>query len=185
MKRFSLLLLSAFLTACSYNAFRPEPETAAIEKPVSAKRSLTPAGYMTDQENELKRIVDKTPFRIVRENNILALILSGKDVFSSPDQALSSDVEQTLKTVAGILARYEKTRISIIGYADSGKPAVDRDVSEKRAQTVGDVLKASAKISDVRFWIEGSSQSTPSSLSEDERLKNNHVDIILTPTFIR
>ena len=183
MKRFFLLLLSAFLTACSYEALRPEPATAVLEKSVSREK-MTTAGYMTDQENELKQITEKAPFKIVRENNILALILSGKNAFSAQNQMLSSDIEKTLKAIAVILARYDKTHISIIGYANSGNPSADREVSEKRAQTVGDVLKASAAISNVRFWIEGSNPDT-SLLSEDERQRNNHVDIILTPTFIR
>ena len=182
MKRFSLLLLSAILTACVHEPLQQAPETAAVEKTVS-KRKMTTADYMTDQENELKQIVAKKTFRIIRENNILAIILSGKDVFSLQDQQLSADVEQTLKKIAGILARYDKTHISIIGYADSGNPSADRENSEKRAQAVADTFQAAAKIADVRFWIEGSSQDAAS--SEEERLKNNHVDIILTPTFIR
>ena len=184
MNRFFPLLLSALLTACSYGTLRPEPATAVLEKNIS-KGKMTTAVYMTNQESELKRITEKTPFKLVRENNILALILSGKKIFSPQNQKLSSDIEQTLMAIAGILERYDKTHISIIGYADSGNPAADREVSEKRAQAVANALKTYAQIADVRFWIEGSNPDVSTPVSEDERQKNNHVDIILTPTFIQ
>ena len=187
MKGLSLFLLSAVLTACSFGFPRPDARDVPSEKKAVASvpkgRPLTPDDYMSAQEDEIKQIIGEKSFRIIRENNILAVILSGKDVFSPQNQEISSDAAQTLKTMAGILARYDKTHISIIGYADSGNPSVDQENSEKRAQAVADTFKAAAPIADVRFWIEGSSQDA--ALSEEERMKNNHVDIILTPTFIR
>ncbi len=181
MKRFAMLILSAVLSACVSGVSKNDNTAGQI---VSEKHpTTTTASYMTEQENELKQALAGTSFQVIRSNNILAVILPGKSLFEK-EALLTSFSNNALQKIAPIFSRYHKTRISIIGYTDSGNPALDRQLSEKQAQAVATVLKKAAKIADVRFWIEGSSAQTTAS-TEEERLKNNHVDIILTPTFIQ
>ena len=171
MKRSSFLLLSVLLTACSGHFFQQEKlSEPSVTEEQSVAKPLTTASYMTNQENEFKKAVGDAPFKIIRENNILALILFGKDIFSSPDQRPVPAVENALKKIANILSRYDKTHISIIGYADNGDPSADGPISEKRAEAVANVLKQSAEIADVRFWIEGSTPySDDPPVSDDPR----------------
>lgn len=180
MKRFAILVLSTVLSACVSGI--PQNNNTSTNQTVSARPPVTTASYMTDQENELKQALAGTSFRVVRSNNILAVILSGDAVFET-DTLLTSSANEALQKIAPIFSRYHKTRISIIGYTDSGNPASDRRLSEKQAEAVATVLKKAAKIANVRFWIEGSSPAPVS--TDEERRKNNHVDIILTPTFIQ
>lgn len=201
MKRSGFLLLFTLLAACSGDPLlqkrEPVPEnereqeapptpSAEEKKPLSLTAPVTTADYMKNQEYELQQAIAETPFEVVRENNTLAVVLTGTDAFPTSEQLLSPTAENVLKKVANVLTRYDKTHISIIGYADSGEPSSDRIASEKRAEAVAGVLKKSAKIADVRFWIEGSTPSAGEEpLSDDDRQKNNHVDIILVPTFIQ
>ena len=177
MKRSVALLLPLLLSACSF-AVPAKNERAAI---VPENRPVTTASYMGDQEKELKLALTGTPFKVVRFNNILVVTLSGEDLFKDGQSELTPSADEALKKIAPVFSRYKKTRISIIGHADSGQPSLDGKISEKRAQSVAGALKKSAKIADIRFWIESGNSNLPSSDHE----QNNFVDIILTPTFIQ
>lgn len=186
MKRSVMLILTAALAACVSD----DPQKGASFIPSgkeTAKPAVLPnistADYMTEQENELKNILTGTSFQLVRSNNILAIVLPAKAVFKPDEEQPTDTTKEVLQNIADVLSRYSKTRISIIGYADTGVPKTDRRTSEKRAKTVAGILKKNAKISSVRFWVEGS--MPPVSSENKERPENNHIDIILTPTFIR
>ena len=191
MKRFALLLLPFLLAGCvnpngngqSGSMSENKPSSAEIKKS-TVPPNMTTANYMTEQENELKQALAETPFRVVRSNNILAIILPAETFEANGGNLSSPAQEEPLGKIADVLSRFHKTRISIIGYADGSVPQTDSRLPEERAQKVADVLKKHAKISPVRFWIEGS--VLPASANETEdRPQNDHVDIILTPTFIR
>ncbi|MBR1778338.1 MAG: OmpA family protein [Alphaproteobacteria bacterium] len=191
MKNSFMLLLLALLTACA--SASPQNQTVSSPAPtdetnISPSENLpsTPASYMTNQENELQQALTGTSFRVIRHNNILAIILSGEGVFAPNEDQLTVATKEILKKTATILSRYKKTRISVIGYADSGQPAKDHQTSEKRAEAVAAQLKQAAPIAPVRFWVEGSNTETADALKvQADLIKNNHVDIILIPTFIQ
>ena len=166
MKNLRVLLLPLLLTACS--AALPERSDFSSLK-VSTDGQTTTA-YMDAQENELKRIASEAPFKLTRQNNILTVSLCGKSAFSS-GSILFPSTEETLEKIAGILFKYDKTHISVIGYAD--EKSFGGRLSEQQAKAVADVLKK-ARISDARFWIEGRDTDG-----------ENHTDIVLTPTFIK
>lgn len=195
MKNFSILIATAFLAACV--SARPQDQVSSPSEPPKEETAFTPyeqlpstpVDYMTQQENELKHVLSGTSFRVARENNILAIILSGPETFSAGDDPLTPATKEALEKIASVLSRYDKTRIGIIGYADSGRFDEDRLLSEKRAQAVAAQLKRAAPIDAVRFWVEGSNPETESAPQPQESLsEKNHADIILIPTiptFIR
>lgn len=184
MNRLALFILPVVLSACSATVpekkeTRPEPEIATYTPKKSVQ--MTTAGYMTDQENELKQILKETPFSLVRHNNILVISFSGESIFAPNSYHPTKAATQTLEKIALVLSVYDKTRISIIGHTDSmGKPATNQLMSEKRADAVANILKKSAKIAAVRLWVEG--QGNQKSEGSNQ---NNRVDIILTPTFVK
>lgn len=186
MKRFALLIALMILAACAVPKQEEPFFLSSGEKQLVATDQTTTDSYMTNQEEEIKRIALGTPFQITRENNILIITLSGADFFSESDYSPSPAVLETLKKIAAVLERYDKTHISIVGYAKSNKPAKDQRIPEKRAEAVAACLKQSAKIAPVRLWTEGHNSDAANNPQTDKNLlKNNYVDIILTPTFIR
>ena len=184
MTRFALLILTAFLSACSTTV--PEKnEPLPIKKTViqTPKKNVkqTTAEYMTDQEDELTLILKETPFSLVRHNNILIISFAGEAIFAANSYHPTITAMQTLEKIALVLSVYDKTRISIIGHTNSmGKTATNQLMSEKRADAVANILKKSAKIAAVRLWVEG--QGNQKSEGSNQ---NNRVDIILTPTFVK
>ena len=185
MKRFVLLFLLVVLSGCASSNAEKKETMSATETTVQAappKIKKTTAAYMTDQEKELKQILRKTPFSLSRQNNILTMTFSGSAIFAENSYHPTEKAIETLKKTAAILSAYKKTRISVIGYTDGmGKPATNQLMSEKRAETVADVLKKAAKIAPVRFWTEGRGNDK----TAENQSRHNGVQIILTPTFVQ
>ena len=123
MKKTVLLILTAILSACA---------SGILEKTVPEKQIAqtilddSPLSYMSNQEKELLSVLNGTSFQLFRYNNILVVSLSGKDLFKEDNNEFSTVVEKTLQKIAPVLARYDKTRISIIAYVNSGNPFADR-----------------------------------------------------------
>lgn len=184
MKRFALLILPAVLSACTPAAVEKKemlPAAAPVVQAVKKNIKKTTAAYMTDQENELKQILNGTAFSMTRYNNILAITFSGDAIFEKNSYHPTIQATETLKKIAPILSVYAKTRISVIGHTDGmGKPSTNQLISEKRAQAVADILKKNAKIASVRLWVEGRGNE-----KDRNQPRNNGVDIILTPTFVQ
>ena len=187
MKRLILPVMFVLLSGCVSDVSKGSALNSSSEtKTVARNASATTASYMTDQENELQQAISNTSFQIVREGNILTIVLPEGNLFSSTNDKPDSVEQNALKKIAAILSRYDKTRINIIGYINSGQPLSDGKISEKRAMTVASILKNAAEIANVRFWVEGSNiEPIASFQTDDMRIKNNHIDIILTPTFIQ
>lgn len=185
MKRLALLILPAVLSACAPSVVEKK-ETLPTAEPVvqTVKRSVkkTTAAYMTDQENELKQILDDSSFFVTRHNNILILTFSGSAIFAENSYHPTRQAVEILEKIAPVLSAYTKTRISVIGHTDGmGKPSTNQLMSEKRADAVASVLKKAAKIASVRLWIEGHGNEK----TDGNQPRNNGVEIILTPTFVQ
>ena len=185
MKSLALLILPAVLSACAPAAVEKK-ETLPAARPVvqTVKKNIkkTTAAYMTDQENELKQILNGSAFSITRHNNILTMTFSGNAIFAENSYHPTVQATEILKKIAPVLSAYTKTRISIIGHTDGmGKPSTNQLMSEKRAQAVADVLKKAAKIASVRLWIEGRGNEK----TESSQPRGNGVEITLTPTFVQ
>lgn len=183
------LLTLAFLSALSACAAAAPEQTTKTERPAAAVRQNKQApvsgaaAYMTRQEEELKAALDGTPFTLKRYKNILIVIMAGKDIFASNSYHPEAPAVEALKKIAPVLARYDKTRISIIGYTDNaGKPSTNQLLSEKRADAVASVIEESAKIADIRFWIEGRGAYANSGHKiSGGKDQNDRVEISLTP----
>ena len=178
MKRSVFLILTAILSACASDI---QSKNDVLAQPIV---DSSPISYMSNQEKELRDALRGTSFKLMRYNNILVVSLSGNDLFHKDSSQFSTTVENTLQKIAPVLAHYDKTRISIIGFVNSGTPSADRKAAEKQAQGISELLKRHAKIAPVRFWVEGFNPEVPMQTEEDY-IENNCVKIILTPTFIQ
>lgn len=185
MKRLALLFLPAVLSACAPSVVENKETLSKTEAGVrTGKKNIkkTPAAYMTDQENELKKILRGSPFSVSRHNNILAITFSGSAIFAENSYNPAPQAVEILQKIAPVLSAYPKTRISVIGRTNgAGKPSTNQLMSEKRADAVAAVLKRSAKINPVRLWVEGRGNEK----TDGRQPRDNGVDIILTPTFVR
>ena len=184
MKRFALLILPAVLSACAPSVVEKKetlPAAVPVVQTVKKHTKKTMAAYMTDQEKELKQILNGSAFFVTRYNNILTITFSGNAIFAENSYHPPPQAAEILKKIAPVLSAYTKTRISVIGHTDGmGKPSTNQLMSEKRAEAVASILKKSAKIAAVRLWVEGHGNE-----KDGNQPRNNGVDIILTPTFVQ
>lgn len=192
MKRFALLILATALSACAAapaEQSAAKPATVVSAAPAKAKKAApavskidasSPERYMTKQESDLKSALKNAPFQVSREKNTLIVSFAGPDAFAPSAYRPKQAVADAVRKIAPLLSAYHKTRVGVIGFADgAGKPATDREISQKRADNVAALLKQSAKIADARLWVEGRGADGRPDGAADK------VDIVLTPTFIK
>ncbi len=194
----SAIVLSALLmlTACSSPqplakaAPRPAvsaPKPAPVQKKISAKGNapVRPAAeYMAAQESDLVEVLAGSDIRLFRQRNSLTLVVPGNLAFNSNSYNLKEEARAELKKIAPVLRYYEKTRINIVGHTDNtGRPATNMMLSEKRADSVAAAL-AGSDIPRNRLWVDGKGASEPSASNKTAagRKKNNRIEIVLTPT---
>ena len=178
MKRSLILVLSAILSACATETANLSKERASLQTFYDAAKETT-RSYMTRQENDLKSLLRMSSAEMERQGNILIITFDDTDLFDGNAFSLFPEAQKTLKEIASILSRYDKTRIGITDYA-----AGNREKAEARAKTLAAFLNDAAPLKQVRFWTEGEAQPDACP-KEGDCLKNNHIRITLTPTFIQ
>lgn len=194
----SAIVLGALLmlTACSspQPAARTTARTVvAVPKPAPTQRKIPAktnapvrpvAEYMAAQENDLVEALAGSDIRLFRKRNSLTLVVPGNLAFSSNSYNLKEEARAELKKIAPVLRYYDRTRINVVGHTDNtGRPATNMMLSEKRADSVAAALTGS-DIPKIRFWVDGKGASEPaaSNNTAEGREKNNRIEIVLTPT---
>ncbi|MDY6841133.1 MAG: OmpA family protein [Pseudomonadota bacterium] len=97
--------------------------------------------YMDKQEAELRRKLEGTGVRVVRNGDQIALVMPGNITFDLNQSSIKPSFTGTLESVALVLKEYDKTIIQIEGHTDSsGSDSYNQLLSEKRASSVRDFL---------------------------------------------
>lgn len=97
--------------------------------------------YMDKQEAELRRKLDGTGIRVVREGENIRLVMPGNLTFGVGRHEVRSEFYETLESVALVLKEFGKTNIRIGGHTDSsGDDNYNQTLSERRAASVGQFL---------------------------------------------
>lgn len=163
----------------------PKPAPAQRKIPAKANAPVRPvAEYMAAQESDLVEALAGSDIRLFRRRNSLTLVIPGNLAFNSNSYNLKEKAGAELKKIAPVLRYYDKTRINVVGHTDNtGRPATNMMLSEKRAESVAAAL-AGSDIQKIRFWVDGKGASDPaaSNKTAEGREKNNRIEIVLTPT---
>lgn len=189
------LIIASVLTffSCASTTPTEQKSTPTETKKVSAKKEqkrpkhapvIAASDYMTKQESELRKLAEGSDAVITRHRNMLVITLAGDTVFVANSYNPEAEAAAVLEKISPVLAHYDKTRISIMGYTDNaGKRETNQLLSEKRAEAVAGILEKSGDIADIRFWIEGKgSNDSMSGPTSQDKTKKNRVEIVLTPT---
>ncbi len=117
------------------------------------------------------------------QNENLKITMNSEVSFDFNSSRLQPAFERSLEKVAGILNRYPRTRIKIIGHTDNvGSEVYNQQLSEKRARAVGFALEdrgvASSRISTVG---RGESQPRTTNSTEAGRQLNRRVEMLIIP----
>jgi outer membrane protein OmpA-like peptidoglycan-associated protein len=156
---------------------------AMIGAGIGALGGAAVGNYMDQQEAELRRRLEGTGVSVTRVGDNLILNMPGNVTFDVGRDEISAGFYETLDSVALVLKKYDKTAVEIAGHTDStGSDAFNRDLSQRRAQSVAGYL-ASQGIQRVRLNPIGFGESAPiaDNGSAAGRSLNRRVELTLIP----
>jgi outer membrane protein OmpA-like peptidoglycan-associated protein len=142
------------------------------------------AGYYMDrQEAKLRASLRETGVRVVRDGNNLILVMPSNITFATESSTVKPDFEAVLKSVAVVLAEFDKTILEVTGHTDStGSDAFNMQLSERRAQAVANVLQAN-EVAYARILTQGFGESRPiaDNGTVEGRAQNRRVELVMIP----
>jgi len=139
--------------------------------------------YMDKQEAELRRQLEGTGVRVVRNGDEIELVMPGNITFDLNESSIKSSFSGTLESVALVLREYDKTIIQIEGHTDSsGSDSYNQLLSERRASSVRDFLMNQG-IEPKRTRAVGYGERYPvaSNDTASGREQNRRVELTLVP----
>jgi outer membrane protein OmpA-like peptidoglycan-associated protein len=155
---------------------------AAIGAGAGALAGLGIGAYMDKQQREMQGVMDRQD-RLERRGDTIYMSLSGDVLFATDSSQLYPGGEDKMREIAGILQRYPRSYVEIIGHTDSvGAETHNQSLSERRATAVADVL-ASAGVTPSRIVARGAGEARPvaDNGTADGRARNRRVDITIKP----
>lgn len=138
--------------------------------------------YLDKQAEEMEAVLERQD-RLERRQDSLDVSMSSDVMFSSGSAQLFPGGRDKLHQFAGVLNRYPRTVVQVVGHTDSkGDEASNLDLSRRRAQAVGDELIASG-VSRSRVSVRGLGESSPvnSNDTPEGRMQNRRVEIAVHP----
>jgi outer membrane protein OmpA-like peptidoglycan-associated protein len=139
--------------------------------------------YMDVQEAKLRKQLEGTGVSVTRNGDEITLNMPSNVTFASNSADLNSKFFGTLDSVGLVLKEYDKTLVDVLGHTDNtGGQALNQQLSERRAATVGDYL-VSRGIAAGRVVKQGFGFSRPvaSNDTPEGRAQNRRVEIVLSP----
>lgn len=138
--------------------------------------------YLDQQAKEMQAILAEQD-RLRRQQERLELALSSDILFASGSASLQPGARDKIRQLAGVLNRYPRTTIQVIGHTDArGSEESNLELSRRRAQAVAEELVA-AGVSPSRITTLGRGESSPiaSNDTPEGRAQNRRVEIIVEP----
>ena len=139
--------------------------------------------YMDKQEAELRRKLEGTGVRVVRNGDQIELVMPGNITFDLNESSIKPAFSGTLESVALVLMEYDKTIIQIEGHTDSsGSDSYNQLLSERRASSVRDFL-LNQGIAPKRTRAVGYGERYPVASNDTAagREQNRRVELTLVP----
>ena len=139
--------------------------------------------YQDRQERELRDRMAGTGVDVVRQGDNITLNMPDNITFGFDSSALQPQFYPVLDDVAATLGEYNQTIVEVAGHTDSkGTDAYNQQLSERRADSVGDYLMSKGLMRD-RFIITGAGESRPVASNDTDagRAQNRRVEITLVP----
>jgi len=139
--------------------------------------------YMDRQEAQLRRQLEGTGVRVVRNGDQIELVMPGNITFDTDQSSIRPGFVDTLESVALVLEEFDKTTIQIEGHTDStGSDSYNQLLSERRASSVRDFL-LNRGIEPRRTRAVGYGERYPVASNETAsgREQNRRVELTLVP----
>lgn len=164
-------------------AGKDKAKAAMIGAGVGALGGAAVGGYMDAQDAKLRKFMEGTGVRVVRNGDQITLVMPNNVTFDTNSSTLRPDFFDVMHAVSLVLTEYPKTIIEVMGHTDSdASDAYNLALSRRRAQAVGDHL-ASKGIAPVRILTEGFGEQYPiaSNDTPEHKALNRRVELRLSP----
>jgi len=139
--------------------------------------------YLDHQEKELRRVLQGTGVQVRKVGKSIQLVMPGDITFRTGSASIDSGFYRTLDSVAIVLNKFKKSRVSVAGHTDNvGGKTYNQNLSYNRAQAVSRYLN-SRGVSAGRLHAQGFDYSRPvaSNKTSTGRARNRRVEIQILP----
>ncbi len=173
----------AIVGAVSGDNSRDRRNRALIGAGVGALAGGAVGYYMDVQEAKLRKQLEGTGVRVVRNGDNITLVMPGNVTFDVDKADIKASFYPVLDSVALVLDEYDKTIIDVVGHTDStGSHQYNQALSERRADSVARYL-ISQKVDRVRIETFGMGETRPvaSNATAEGRQLNRRVELTLIP----
>lgn len=133
------------------------------------------------QKQQLEEM--RKELRVQETPTVLTMHLQGDVLFDFEKADLRTEAQKALDKVAVVLAQFPSAKVQIDGHTDAkGKPALNLELSEKRAVAVQEYLKKRAELAGINFTTRGLGETKPIAPNDTEegRQKNRRVELTVT-----
>jgi len=163
-------------------------EGAILGAVIGAVGGALVGDYMDDQQQAFEaqlaaeRRANELEIERVKEDT-LKLSLSNEVSFARDSADLTPTFQPTLDKLAGVLNRYDRTVVHVVGHTDSdGSDAYNLALSRKRAGAVGSYLMYRG-VPEARVRMEGRGEREPRATNDTQAGKqlNRRVEIYVKP----
>lgn len=145
----------------------------------ASKKLTAEQQYMNKQYKELKTVLNEAEVSIL--NDSLKVIFPDHVLFATASDQLKDDIKPTFERFAGVLNKYDKTKIMITGHTDNtGAETYNRDLSEKRAVSAKQLLNSN-KVNNERMFTWGLADHVPvaDNATDAGKAKNRRVEFVI------
>ena len=134
------------------------------------------------QAEELRRAL-RNDVGVSNNGTNLVVVLSQDLLFATNSTQVGAQSQNDLLIVARSLSNYPDSTVNVIGHTDNvGSASFNQDLSERRAQSVADVLRnGGVWPGRIRSIVAGLNQPIASNATAAGRQLNRRVEIIITP----
>ncbi|MBK4215500.1 OmpA family protein [Paracoccus caeni] len=143
------------------------------------------AGNILDrQARSLQQSLSNPNIQVVNHGSYLQVVLPEGILFATDSAAVSGVAQNDLYAVARNLNQYPNSRVEVVGHTDNtGSAAHNQDLSQRRAQSVANIL-AAAGVQSGRLAATGRGFNQPiaSNDTASGRAQNRRVEILIRPT---
>lgn len=173
----------AIVGAVSGDDSRERRNRALIGAGVGALAGGAVGYYMDVQEAKLRKQLEGTGVRVVRNGDNITLVMPSNVTFDVDKADVKASFYPVLDSVALVLDEYDKTIIDVVGHTDStGSHQYNQALSERRADSVARYL-ISQKVARARIETFGMGETRPvaDNATAQGRQLNRRVELTLIP----
>ncbi len=152
---------------------------ALLTSCAASKKSGGTHAYMKKQYQELKGALNEAEVSIIQDS--VKVIFPHHVLFATGSDQLKDEVRPTFGRFAGVLNKYDKTKILITGYTDNtGADQFNNDLSEKRAKS-GKQLLVENSVPDGRIftWGLGARHPIATNDTDEGKARNRRVEFVI------